>query len=844
MKTSRIKQLSRLLLLLLFPLILASCNLGGNPEQQLDVTEVPTNSANPTRTPLSNNNFPTSQAATQIPIPTSSVNFSTSVAVLPPTFTPLPVSIAILSPIPGNVVAGNLQVLGAASHPLFLQYQVEFGPDPNPNNLWFPITGVVQAPVTTNGLLGIWNTMTTQDGIYQLRLRVFLRDGTDLSTVVNNIRIQNQAPTPVPTSTQTIPRPIAAFTQDLTTGNAPLVVRFINQSNGAIDSYTWNFGDRSTSAEINPSHTFTTPGVYTVTLTVTGPGGSSNVSRVINVQSTTAPVAAFTQDRTSGPSPLAVQFTNQSTGNITAYEWNFGDGQTSNAVSPAHTFVDVGTYNVILRVLGPGGSSTVTRQITVQNPQIPAPDAVFTPNTTITGNTPLQVQFENASTGDITGYTWNFGDNTPTSNQESPLHTFTTAGTYTVQLTVVGPGGQDTAQVVVEAVQPPDAPVASFTINGLSSDRIPMTVTFNNTTSGEVDDYLWDFGDGTTSDSTESLITHEYTAAGTYTIKLTASNESGSTEFTETITALPPLVEPDALFTANPTSGPAPLTVEFQNQSAGDNLSFEWNFGDGSPLSTTDQAILTHEYTQQGTYTVQLTASNPDEGLSDSFQLDITVSEEVSQVDPIQANFTAAESSPLVVDFSATASGGDSNYTYEWDFGDGNIGTGQLTQHTYATEGDYTVTLTISDSASTTPAVSTQIITVSPPPVTLDPLQISFTTTESSPLTVDFNATISGGDGNYTVAWDFGDGNVGNGITTQHPYAAGGTYTVNVTVTDTANSTPATASQQVTVTEALAPLQISFTATESSPLTVDFNATISGGDGNYTVAWDFGDGNV
>src|SRR5690606_31994545 len=120
--------------------------------------------------------------------------------------------------------AGNGQIIGAASHTYFVQYQLAWGQDPNPDDLWFLSSGVVQNPVI-NGLLGIRNTTAVQAGQYHLRLKVFLRDGTSLATVVNSIRVQHNVPTSVPTVT-TIPRPIAAFSQDRVSGQAPLVVRF------------------------------------------------------------------------------------------------------------------------------------------------------------------------------------------------------------------------------------------------------------------------------------------------------------------------------------------------------------------------------------------------------------------------------------------------------------------------------------------------------------------------------------------------------------------------------------------------------------------------------------------
>lgn len=156
---------------------ITACNLTNTPEQ-LQLTQIPTNTPAVTGTGSSTGIIPTTLPITAIVAPTTQNGQlpPTSIA-FPPTFaffptsTPTPISIVILSPIPGNIVSGNVQILGAAIHPQFLQYQLEYGPDPNPGNLWFPATGIVQTPVL-NGLLGIWNTTTVQDSSYQLRLRV------------------------------------------------------------------------------------------------------------------------------------------------------------------------------------------------------------------------------------------------------------------------------------------------------------------------------------------------------------------------------------------------------------------------------------------------------------------------------------------------------------------------------------------------------------------------------------------------------------------------------------------------------------------------------------------------
>ncbi|MEO1289334.1 MAG: PKD domain-containing protein, partial [Chloroflexota bacterium] len=353
-----------LFLALVLMLVLSACNLGApnnNDEATLTVdadgiTVQPTTTSQPdggvtvfpTITPFVFSTRPSIPPTSIVIVPNNPP---------PPTNTPAPISIVIVAPLPGNVVSGTVQVVGSASHPSFLQYRLEYAPQNNPNNQWLPITGIVQQPVVA-GVLGVWSTNTgaTPDGSYQLRLRVFLRDGTVQTTVVGNVRVQNAAPTPIPTNT-TVPRPIAAFTQNLTTGAAPLVVNFSSQSQGQITSHAWSFGDGGSSSQVNPTYTYRTPGTYTVTLTVRGPGGESNVTRQITVNSPAAPVANFTADPVSGESPLSVNFTNQSTGQISSVNWDFGDGTSSTEQNPTHIFDDTGTYNVILTVSGPGGSN-------------------------------------------------------------------------------------------------------------------------------------------------------------------------------------------------------------------------------------------------------------------------------------------------------------------------------------------------------------------------------------------------------------------------------------------------------------------------------------------------------
>ncbi len=841
----RSRRLSIFLLALILMGLLAGCNLGSAPApEQEDITSEPTSTPRQiaTRTPVRNITTPTLTRVsfpTQTPRPTS-VAFVPPAFTLVPTNTSLPISIVILSPVPGSVVAGNVQVLGSAIHPQFLQYRLEFGPDPNPGNLWFPITGIVQAPIL-NGSLGIWNTNTpaSPDGIYQLRLRVFLRDGRQQSTVVNGIRVRNQEPTPIPTNTPPIPRPIAAFTQDITQGQAPLVVRFINQSQGQITSYSWDFSDTGNSSVPNPVHTFSQPGIYTVTLRVSGPGGTANVSRQITVTSANAPVAAFEPSVSSGERPLQVTFVNQSSGNITGVSWNFGDGATSTQTSPTHTFTEVGTYNVILEVSGPGGTTTTVRQITVENPQIPPPTASFAPNPA-EGEVPLTVSFSNETSGQATQYLWDFnGDGITDSNEFEPTFAYPTAGVYTARLTAIGPGGQSSAQAQITVNEPPDAPRANFTASTTSGDA-PLRVEFTNTTTGNATSFTWDFeSDGRIDTNAENPI-HTYQTPGTYNASLTATGEGGSTTATQQITVTQPLAPPTADFEANPTIGEAPLNVQFTNTSEGDQLTLSWDFdGNGTVDSTTSNPSF--EYTDSGNYTATLNVSNP--AGSDSASVTINVSEAIAQLPPTAAFQPSVLSgfAPLNVQFTNQSFGDITNY--EWDFdGNGTIdSTAQNPSHTYTQAGTYQAELTaIGPGGSNSITTSIEVAELPVLPVA----QFATNTTSgTAPLNVTFSITTQT---NYDAfTWDFdGDGTPDN--TTDNPasftYQQAGEYDATLTLSNAAGSDSTT--QRITVEPDIAVPIADFSVQPTSgaaPLAVTF--TITAQSQYDSFAWDFdGDG--
>jgi len=158
--------------------------------------------------------------------------------------------------------------------------------------------------------------------------------------------------------------PVADFSGNPTSGTAPLNVAFTDLSINNPTSWSWAFGDGGASAAQNPSHTYNSAGNYTVSLTATNAAGSNTKTKnnYISVGSGgNPPVAQFVGNPTSGTAPLAVSFTDQSTYNPTSWSWAFGDGGTSTAQNPSHTYNSAGQYTVSLTATNAYGSNTNTK---------------------------------------------------------------------------------------------------------------------------------------------------------------------------------------------------------------------------------------------------------------------------------------------------------------------------------------------------------------------------------------------------------------------------------------------------------------------------------------------------
>ncbi|OFY85935.1 MAG: hypothetical protein A3F72_16190 [Bacteroidetes bacterium RIFCSPLOWO2_12_FULL_35_15] len=482
---------------------------------------------------------------------------------------------------------------------------------------------------------------------------------------------------------------VANFSASSTQGCAPLSVNFTDLSTGSPTAWAWSFGNGNTAATQNPSATYLTPGTYTITLTASKPGSSSNFSISITVFS--KPVADFTSNVTTTTCiGDLVTFTDASTpggGTLTTWNWDFGDGSTqitSNGIG-THTYSTAGTYPVSLLLFDNNGcSGSIIKNIIV----LPAPAAAFSGSPLHSCIAPLTVTFTNSSafTGTVT-YIWDFGDG-GSSTLVSPAHTYNSTGTYTVTLVIVQGACTDTIvknnYVVIEDM------LADFSVSN-DSICLGQSVTFTDVSTPLSVSRTWDFGDGST--STIANPSHIYAAAGTYTVSLLNATDPFSCSDSEIkvgyITVFPIAV---AAFTANNTAGCAvPFTVNFTDNST-NATTWSWNFGDGATSLLQNPS---HVYTLPGTYTVTLIASNAN-GCSNTI-----IKTNYIVISLPVANLTATPRNgcvPLTVNFTSTSTSSiDPIANYNWNFGDGTIINTAVstTSNVYNLPGVYTVTLII-----------------------------------------------------------------------------------------------------------------------------------------------------
>ncbi len=568
---------------------------------------------------------------------------------------------------------------------------------------------------------------------------------------------------------------------------------------GIITSYLWDFGNGSTSNQEAPDYTYLTGGNKTIKLKVVNSlGCSDSTSRTANVSSVPQASYLFFYDCNID----SIRFkstTSVNCGTINSYEWDFGNGQFSTLENPTHKF-DSGVYNVKFKINFAGGISDSMTQVVRVYPKgvldFDAPSVCYNDLST----------FTNLSTN-AGSYQWDFADNFG-SNATNPVHLYATSSSYKVKLSAISNNGCNLTVTKTHTVKVrPDADI-------VSNDRCLGDTTQFDNGSIYAHSYLWDFGDGQTSN--QMAPSHLYAASGTFNVKLVATNNNGCVDSTTSNVEVHALPTPSF----NVTSACLGNGLQFNNTSSG-SVSYAWNFGDGSRSATTSPW---YNYANPGKYTVMLTATS-------GFGCKNSISQSVDVYPKPTVSFTTTSvCAGTQASFTNTSSISSGSVQYMWYFGDGNTSTSVSPTHTYNNAGVYDVKLVAMSGFGCSDSVVSQI--------TIHTVATAAFSTNIACLGDNLNKETeftNQSQNAQTYVWNFGDGSGSTAANPTHEYSAIGVYTATLTANN-ANNCPSTTTRQVTVS--VMP-NASFTANKVclGQQTVFTNTTSYSGGGTLNYTW-------
>ncbi|GAA4331190.1 PKD domain-containing protein [Flaviaesturariibacter amylovorans] len=557
-------------------------------------------------------------------------------------------------------------------------------------------------------------------------------------------------------------------------------------SGGTITKWTWNFGDGNPPVETNSGaaqvRTYSTPGSYTVTLTVETASGCRSIafSQTININPN--PVAGFTFGSACLPAG-SLTFTNNSTvtGSTLSYQWNFGvPGATSTDANPTYGYTTAGPFQVsLLAVSAAGCRDSITQTVnTVYAKPVATITAPAGTNRFCIG-APISFTGSGTAPGStVSEWHWNFGDGNVATTQ-SPSKTYSAAGSYRVKFWIRSAAGCTSDTAYYDVIVDPQ-PRASFTVSALrcAGDTVYLqSNSVTNTADPSFTTYAWTVNGGALPAPHGELYKYVPGAAGTFVFGLTATTATGCADDTTVSVTIHPKPVPDfTLPNVCLPSGSATFT-NTSTVSPASAMTYAWTFGDGGTSSATNP---THVYTSAGPFNVTLTATTAQGCKEDTLKALTTVYAEP------QAGFTAsAPEVCLGASFTftdASTAPGSTVTSWAWTFDDGTTSTEQNPTKTFATPGSHTVTLRITSAAGCASAVFTGTVFVNALPTaafTLPPVRCS-----TRDLTFT-DASVANSGVLQSWTWDLGEGSAprtGQGPIV-HAYAAPGTYPVTLRVT-------------------------------------------------------------
>ncbi len=621
-------------------------------------------------------------------------------------------------------------------------------------------------------------------------------------------------------------------------------------ADGELIRHSWSFDDGATANGVTVRHEYAAAGRYQVRLTVQDDSRTKSDTQtdVLEVVVNAPPVAEAGDDQRVTESVVAFdgRASSDSDGDVVAYRWDFGDGETGRGPSPTHVYAAPGTYRVRLEVEddSPTPRNTAEDFLEVVVNARPVADAGADRIAAVGQIVELSGSGSTDADGRVESHQWSFGDGA-TGTGRDVSHAYAAPGRYTVQLTVRDDTGHAAAvdhdHLHVDVNAPPLARFASPPRIAPGQELV-LDGSSSSDPEGAPLQYRWRL-DGAEA-GTASRLVRVFDLPGSHDVTLlvddgsTTANSSARVSATVHVNHAPEAVAGRDQVSCEPV-------VRFDGSGSsdadGDPLVYAWDFGDGSPAGR--GARVSHVYPSSGSYPVTLRVDDGTGLANATHESALEVRVNGAPIAEAGADATHCAGEIVLFDGSGSHDPDGDVLKYAWDFGDGGTGEGLHPVHVFERAGTYPVTLTVRDDSGLPCGThrDRRIVRVAAAPVAAAGADVE--TCANVEVAFDGSGSVDADGVVDRFSWDFGDGARGSGATPTHRYLRAGTYQVVLTVegdqvADCDNSDV----DELTVTVRAAP-----TATIGGPSVAAPGETVvlrAVGDGAQDVAWRwaFGDG--
>ncbi len=618
--------------------------------------------------------------------------------------------------------------------------------------------------------------------------------------------------------------PTVSASSNVSSADIGYPIEFSSSPSGGVGPYTysWVINGNQVSTSQDFSYSFSSPGSYTATISVTDSVGKTySASATVTINSN--PSVSITSSQNPTDVGNSVNFKSSVSGGTGSdtYVWTINGAQESTSSGFSYSFSSVGTYYVNLTVTDGDshvGSTSFVEHVN-SDPSVMI-HAIHNPT-----DVGIWANFSASVSGGTPGYVYSWAIDSQTFNTSYVNYTFTSAGTFPVQLDVTDANGNKATDTINEVVNP--LPTVSIQAKYSTVDQGINDTFFADVTGGSSPfNYTWTLGSDIINYSQQFHM--NFTSTGSYEINLTVRDSLGST--VSTSISVKVILKPSALIEGSNITDVGTQTYwEGYGSFGTEPYSYYW-FING--VNTSTGLYLSYSFPKAGNYNITLLIQDSQGAKAETF-LDISVVPLPRVAVQLSRSITDAG---IPVDFNSSVTGGEPFYNFSWSIsGIGFVGYQQDIHYTFAQAGNYTVTVTVYDGSGNSASNSLSIEVHNSPKVSI---QASFSNIDPN-VTDSFDSIVTGGTPGYQFQWYVDQNLAGSSSTLNYSFQAPGIYVISLNVEDSQGETAAYVTD-ITVSSYPQASIIYSGQNVDANVSETYRASSFGGIGPYSYEWIIG----